>query len=111
MPASWPGAAGLRPKAPRLRAAGLLTPPSASPSLCRTQTMPAEDLIRRSRSAELLVIGARCHPGHGHLLGGDVVPHCLCLAACPVDICGGRLTARRAAGGKRARAAVPAGAR
>ena len=68
---------------------------------------PAEILVQRSTSAELLVIGGQSHPGHGGLLGGEVVPHCLARAACPVDICGGRLTPRRAARG--ARAMVKAG--
>jgi hypothetical protein len=38
---------------------------------------PAETLVKRSVGAELLVIGGRCHPAHGKLLGGDVVPYCL----------------------------------
>jgi nucleotide-binding universal stress UspA family protein len=70
---------------------------------------PAEILVKRSTSAELLVIGGRCHPGHGGLLGGEVVPYCLGRAVCPVDICGGRLTPRRATRGTRARATVKAG--
>jgi nucleotide-binding universal stress UspA family protein len=48
---------------------------------------PAEELVRLSAQAELLVIGARIHSEYGNLLGGDVVPYCLSRASCPVDIC------------------------
>ena len=67
---------------------------------------PAEILVQRSAGAELLVIGTRCHSRHGHLLGGDVVPYCLGRAACPVDICAGRLTPNRPPGRRRAPAAA-----
>jgi|HubBroStandDraft_4_1064222.scaffolds.fasta_scaffold844400_1 nucleotide-binding universal stress UspA family protein len=48
---------------------------------------PAEVLIKRCAHAELLVIGGRIHSEHGNLLGGDVVPHCLSRATCPVVVC------------------------
>ena len=65
---------------------------------------PAEILVKRSLGAELLVIGGRCHPAHGKLLGGDVVPYCLGRVACPLDICADQRAPARPVGNARPRA-------
>ena len=43
-----------------------------------------EVLVRRSREAQLLVVGTREHVGLGRLLAGSVSHYCLSHAACPV---------------------------
>jgi nucleotide-binding universal stress UspA family protein len=70
---------------------------------------PAEILVKRSIGAELLVIGGRCHPVHGKLLGGDVVPYCLGRVTCPLDICADQRAPIRPARNARPRAILKAG--
>jgi nucleotide-binding universal stress UspA family protein len=70
---------------------------------------PAEILVKRSVGADLLVIGGRCHPAHGKLLGGDVVPYCLGRVACPLDICADQRAPARPASNTRPRAMLKAG--
>jgi nucleotide-binding universal stress UspA family protein len=43
-----------------------------------------EVLVRRSKDAQLLVVGTREHVGLGRLLAGSVSHYCLSHAACPV---------------------------
>jgi nucleotide-binding universal stress UspA family protein len=43
-----------------------------------------EALVRRSKDAQLLVVGTREHVGLGRLLAGSVSHYCLNHAACPV---------------------------
>ena len=70
---------------------------------------PAEILVKRSVDADLLVIGGRCHPQHGRLLGGDVVPYCLGRVACPLDICADQRAPAPPADDTRARAMMTVG--
>jgi nucleotide-binding universal stress UspA family protein len=70
---------------------------------------PAEILVKRSVGAELLVIGGRCHPSHGKLLGGDLVPYCLARVACPLDICADQREPARPARNARPRAILNSG--
>jgi nucleotide-binding universal stress UspA family protein len=47
---------------------------------------PSEELIRLSRSADLLVVGARGHGGFRHLLTGSVATQLVGHAPCPVVV-------------------------
>ena len=48
---------------------------------------PAKTLVRLTKGAELLVIGAQNHSHRMGIFSGDIVSFCIGHSYCPVDVC------------------------